>query len=738
MAFNEGTEKECIKGTVEDIVYKNTETGFAVLVLAVDGEPVTVVGELAAADEGEELTVWGEFTAHPTYGEQFKASACEITLPSGSAAILRYLSGGAVAGVGPTYARRIVDAFGDRALDVMAHEPKRLASIKGISPKKAEAICAEFRKIYGVREALGKLGALGLETGDALMLYKAYGDITPDIVGDNPYIMCGFPLYKPFEFADGIAGGLGLTGDHKYRIRAGLVYILRHNLGNGHTCIPTDKLIDSAYNYLAVGRDPVEIELYEAADEGFLKIDTADGDERVFLPEMLEKERYIAERLLLLSRLQFAPPESAESMIDDFQRKSGIVYEQLQRQAVKSALSSGVVVITGGPGTGKTTALNAIIALCEQNGDRVMLAAPTGRAAKRLSELTGKQAKTIHRLLEVDYRGDAQEVRFVHDENKPLNGDVVVVDEMSMVDVSLFDALLRGIRPQCRLVLVGDFNQLPSVGAGNLLRDIIDSGVCETVEFSRIFRQAAESLIVVNAHRIVGGDEPDLDVRQKDFFFIDVERSRGVDYICDLAGRRLPRAYGYDPLSDIQILTPSRIGEMGAAALNDGLRARLNPPGESKQETRLMGQLFREGDRVMQVRNNYDIEWTRDGGEKGLGVFNGDVGIIRAVNRRDGTLTCIFDDKTVVYSFDAARQLEPAFAVTVHKSQGSEYPAVILALGGVPRRLCYRNLLYTAVTRAKELLVLVGERNVVTAMVANDRKMLRYTGLRSFLEEGAP
>lgn len=733
----EKTEKDCIKGTVEDIVYRNSETGFAVLELAVDKELVTVVGELASANEGEELTVWGEFTSHPTYGDQFRASACEITLPSDSAAILRYLSGRAVAGVGPTFARRIVDAFGDRSLDVMAHEPEKLASVKGISPKKAQAICTEFRKIYGVREVLGKLGAIGLETGDALMLYKAYGDITPDIITDNPYIMCGFPLYKPFEFADSIAGGFGLTGEHSYRIRAGLVYILRHNLGNGHTCIPTDKLIDSAYNYLAVDRDPVEIELYEAVNDGLLRIDTTDGEERVFLPEMLEKERYISERLLLLRGLSFAPPESADRMIDDFQRDSGIVYEQLQRQAVKSALSSGVVVITGGPGTGKTTALNAIIALCEQNGDKVLLAAPTGRAAKRLSQLTGRDAKTIHRLLEVDFRGDSQEVRFVHDESRPLKCDVVVVDEMSMVDVPLFDALLRGIRPQCRLVLVGDFNQLPSVGAGNILRDIIDSGVCETVEFTRIFRQAAESLIVVNAHRIVGGDEPDLDMKEKDFFFIEVDRARGVEYVCDLAGRRLPKAYGYDPLSEIQILTPSRIGEMGTAALNDGLRARLNPARETKQEIRLMGQLFREGDRVMQTRNNYDIEWTRDDGEKGLGMFNGDVGLIKSINKRDASIVCVFDDRTVSYSFDAARQLEPAFAMTVHKSQGSEYPAVVLALAGVPRRLCYRNLLYTAVTRAKELLVLVGERRVVSAMVANDRRMLRYTGLRSFLEEGA-
>ncbi len=730
-------EKDCIKGTVEGIVYRNEDTGFAVVDLGVDGELVTVVGELARVAVGEELTVWGEFSNHPTYGDQFRASASETTLPSDAAAILRYLSNGAVAGVGPVIARRIVNSFGDASLDVMAHAPEKLAAVKGVSPKKAAEIGNEFKKIYGVREVLAGLSAFGLDTGDALMLYKAYGDISPEIVKDNPYILCGYPLYKPFENADAIAERFSIEHTHKNRLRAGIIYVLRHNLNNGHTCLPTEKLIDTAYNFLDVERDAVEIELYEAVDGGFIGIAAVDGEERLFLSDILMRERYIADRLLLLRSLSFTPPESADSLIDEFQQINGIEYEALQRTAIRSALSGGAVVITGGPGTGKTTTLNAIITLCERNGDKVALAAPTGRAAKRLSELTWREAKTIHRLLEVDFKGNAEQVRFVHDEHNPLKCDVVVVDEMSMVDIQLFDALLRGIRPQCRLVLVGDFNQLPSVGAGNILRDIIDSGECETVEFRKIFRQAAESLIVVNAHRIVAGEEPDLDIKEKDFFFIDVQKDAGIDYVCDLVGRRLPKAYGYDPFSDIQVLTPSRIGNMGTSVLNEALRARLNKASPEKNEVKVMGQLFREGDRIMQTRNNYDIEWARDNGEKGLGMFNGDIGTVEAIDRKNQRIVCAFEDRKVGYSFEQARQLEPAYAVTVHKSQGSEFPAVVLAVSGVPRKLCYRNLLYTAVTRAKDLLVIVGEKPVITAMVANDRRMLRYTGLGSFLSEGA-
>lgn len=729
-------EQDSIQGIVESVIFRNDDTGFTVMDIESTGELITVVGNLPALSAGEEVTVWGEFVTHSTYGDQFRAIACESNLPSGAAAIKRYLAGGAIAGVGPSLADRIVKLFGDATLDVMAHDPKKLAVIKGISEKKALEIGESFKKIYGVRETLAKLAEFKLNTEESLVLYKAYAEYAPELIESNPYMLCGFPLYRDFSISDQLALERGFSTDDKRRISAGFVFVLRHNLNNGHTCIPTDKLIDTVTGFLELPRDTVEIQLYETVNDGLLGIATVNGDERIFLPEMLGRERYICDRLLFLRSIQYAEPAEADKMIDTFQLENSIEYEALQRQAIKSALAGGAVVITGGPGTGKTTTINAIITICENMGDKVALAAPTGRAAKRMSELTGRDARTIHRLLEVDYRGNTDDIRFVHDEANPLKYDVIIIDEMSMVDVTLFDSLLRGIKPSCRLVMVGDFNQLPSVGAGNLLKDIINSGVCTTVEFSRIFRQAAESLIIVNAHKIVGGDDPDLDMKEKDFFFLDIDKETGPGFISDLVGRRLPKAYKYDPLSDIQVITPSHTGEMGTNNLNECLRARINPPAENRAEARILGTLFREGDKVMQVRNNYDIEWQRDNGEKGLGVFNGDIGIIDHIERRTQTVAVLFDDRRVNYTFDKLRQLEVAYAVTVHKSQGSEFPAVVLAMAGVPRRLCYRNLLYTAVTRAKNILVIVGDRQVISAMVANDRRMLRYTGLCSFLTEG--
>ena len=721
-----------ITGTVENVIFQNEETGFSVIDLGVGDELLTVVGELFGVAEGEELTVWGEYNTHPTFGLQFKASAAEKVLPSTATAIRKYLAGSAISGIGPVLAGRMVDAFGDSTLEVIASKPEQLSNIKGVSKKKAAEINAEFRKIYGVREVISGLAALGLDTADALTLYRAFSDITVDILKDNPYMVCGFPLYKEFEFADGLAKGLGIEPGHINRVRAGLVYVLRHNLQNGHTCIPAEKLIDTVYNFLELARDAVEIELYNAVEDGLLKTAAVDEEERVFLGDMMRAESYIAERIGLLNTLEFHSVDDADKLIDEFEKTNEIEYETLQRRAIKKSLTNGAVVITGGPGTGKTTTLNAIIALCEQNGDKVALAAPTGRAAKRLSELTGREAKTIHRLLEVEMQKN-DTVKFVHDETNLLKYDVAIIDEMSMVDVALFESLLRGLRPQCRLIMVGDFNQLPSVGAGNLLRDIIDSGACETIEFQKIFRQAAKSLIVVNAHSIVAGEMPDIEARDNDFFFLNTDKEHGAELVCSLVAQRLPKAYKLDPFYDIQVLSPSRIGLAGTMTLNEQLRARLNPAKQDVGEMRLMGQLFREGDRVMQIKNNYDIQWQKDGGEQGVGAFNGDIGIVETVDRRMQAIKVVFDDRRVTYSFEQAKQLEPAYAVTVHKSQGSEFAAVVLALCDFPRKLCYRNLLYTAVTRARKLLVVVGDAAMFEAMVHNDRKMLRYTGLREFL-----
>ncbi len=720
-----------INGTVENIVYKNDEKGFAVIEMDVNGELVTVVGELFGVSVGEELTVYGEFVNHPTFGPQFKAGACEVVLPSDATAIYKYLSNGAISGIGPALARRMVDAFSDKTLDVIAKAPEQLTNIKGISKEKAKKISEEFKKIYGVREVFAEMSSLGLDMSDSLTLYRAYGDFTPELIKGNPYMICGFPVYKEFSTAEALAAKLGYSSDDVNRIRAGIIYILRHNLNNGHTCVPVETLITKASDFLEIERDTVEIALFDAAEEGKLSVIKFSGTEYAFLCDMAKAERYIAERLLFLKTISYKNALDAGKEIAEFEKFNKIEYEELQKRAISASLTSGAVVITGGPGTGKTTALNAIIALCEKNGDRVSLCAPTGRAAKRLFELTGREAKTVHRLLEMDYKDG--NLSFVHNEENPLKSDVIVIDEMSMVDAALFEALLRGIQPHCRLVMVGDFNQLPSVGAGNVLRDIIESGVCETVELQKIFRQAAKSLIVVNAHSIVNGEMPDIETRNNDFFFLKTTKEDGAALICGLIAQRLPKSYKYDPYSDIQILSPSRIGELGTVALNEKIRARLNPKKENKGEIRIMGTLFREGDRVMQTRNNYDITWTKDGGEKGIGVFNGDIGIIENIDHKRRVIKCFFDDRTVEYTFEQAVQLEAAFAVTVHKSQGSEFPCVILSLCGFPRKLCYRNLLYTAVTRARERLIIVGDQETLEAMVQNDKKSLRYTGLAAFL-----
>lgn len=721
-----------INGTVENIVYKNDDKGFGVIDLDVNGELVTVVGELFGVSVGEELTVYGEFVNHPTFGPQFKAGACEVVLPSDAAAIYKYLSNGAVSGIGPALARRIVDAFSDKTLDVIAKNPEQLTNIKGISKDKAKRISEEFRKIYGVREVFAEMSALGLDMSDSLLLYRAYGDLTPELIKGNPYMVCGYPAYKDFSVAEALASRLGFTSDDVNRIRAGIIYILRHNTNNGHTCVPVESLISKASEFLEIERDAVEIALFDAAEEGKLSVKKIDGTEFAFLCDFARAEYYIAERLLFLKTISYKAAIDAEKEIAEFEKYNGIEYEELQKKAILASLTSGAVVITGGPGTGKTTALNAIISLCERNGDRVFLCAPTGRAAKRLSELTGHEAKTIHRLLEMDYKGGG-ELAFVHNEENPLKCDAIVIDEMSMTDSLLFESLLRGIQPHCRLVMVGDFNQLPSVGAGNVLRDIIESGACETVELQKIFRQAAKSLIVVNAHSIVNGEIPDTESHDRDFFFLKADRESGAALICDLIARRLPKSYKYDPFTDIQILAPSRIGELGTVTLNEKVRARLNPKAEGKGEIKIMGSLFREGDRVMQTKNNYDITWSKDGGEKGIGVFNGDIGTIEKIDHKRRVIVCFFDDRTVEYTFEQAVQLEAAYAVTVHKSQGSEFPCVILSLCDFSRKLCYRNLLYTAVTRARELLIIVGDEQTLEAMVLNDKKTLRYTGLAAFL-----
>jgi len=733
-ALNTSTEKTELHGIVEDIVYQNSDTGYGVIEIDADGMAVTLVGDLAFVKVGEEIAAYGNYVTHPNYGVQFRCDAIERTLPTSATAIMKYLSNGAVTGIGPSTAKKLVKAFGTQTLEVMAREPEKLVEIKGISMEKAKAISSELAQMFGLKETIAEMTALGLSTDDALQLYKVYGLDTSDLVKDNPYLLCGFPVYKDFVFVDGIAEQNGIGDNDPRRIRAGLVNTLRHNAEKGHSCVPTEKLIDNTKEFLLCDRDAVEIELFAGVEEGFFGHDAQGEYETTFLLDNYQAEKYIAERIRYLAQNEFISKVDADREIDQFEEKNGIVYEELQREAIAASLTSGVVVLTGGPGTGKTTTVNTILALCEKQGNKVALCAPTGRAAKRMSELTGKDAKTIHRLLEVDYGGKGQ-VKFVHNENNTLKYDLVIVDEMSMVDCQLFADLLKGLKPWCRLVLVGDSDQLPSVGAGNVLRDIISSGVCKTVALEKIFRQAAQSLIVVNAHTILEGRMPDLTKKDNDFFYLPCEKEDVPKLITDLVSRRLPKSYRFDPIEDIQVITPSKLGLSGTVVLNEHLREKLNPPAPNRAEIRMGPFSFREQDKVMVTRNAYEVPWTRDNGEVGAGMFNGDIGTILKVDKNRDTVYVKVDDRTAEFTFDQLGLLDHAYAITVHKSQGSEFPAVILAEGDTPRRLRYRNLLYTAITRAKRLLIIVGSDQIVQGMVENDGKLLRYTGLERFLLE---
>ncbi|MEG2537781.1 MAG: ATP-dependent RecD-like DNA helicase [Hydrogenoanaerobacterium sp.] len=730
-------EPEKLEGTVEHVTFHSDETGFTVLSLATKDETelVTVVGEMVDINDGEQLSLLGEYISHPSYGQQFRASVCEKTLPATANAILKYLSSKAIKGVGPVMASRMVTAFGDKTLEVIESSPEKLTEVRGISPQKARDIATEFKRIYGVRVVMLFLSKYNLHPSVCVRVWKKWGVTSVDVITENPYLLCMSDLGVGFEQADEIAMQLGFADDHPYRINAALNFVLRHNLNNGHTCLPQENLLRIATELLGIQREQTEQCLYEQVKKEELIEHDAGGRVFVYLPQYYFAERYISGRLLITR----AAAETDESLsyadqIDILEKTQSITYEGLQRKAIASALNSGVLVLTGGPGTGKTTTINAIIELFEQLGEKVLLAAPTGRAAKRMTELTGREAKTIHRLLEVDFKaGDS--LAFKRNEKNPLDAGVIIIDEMSMVDTLLFESLLRAMRLSCRLVLVGDADQLPSVGAGNLLRDIIDSDVLDTVNLKEIFRQAAQSLIVTNAHEIVQGEYPVLSRRDSDFFFMHGNSTEEITKtIIDLIQRRLPKAYKLSPKWDIQVLAPGRKGELGTTELNRRLQEQLNPPSPQKHEFKMAGYIFREGDKIMQIRNNYDIVWSREGAEDGLGIFNGDIGEILQIDKTTRTLLLRFDDKQAEYSFDMAAELELAYAVTVHKSQGSEFEAVIIPLWRPTRNLYYRNLLYTGVTRAKRLLILIGDKAGVNYMVDNNKKTLRYTNLAQFLQ----
>lgn len=731
-------EMQTLRGTVESVVFRNEQNGYTVFELACDRQLVTVVGTLPPISQGETFTVRGEWGEHPNYGRQFKAETFEQELPADESAMLRYLSSGAVKGIGAALAGRIVQAFGADTLEVLEHDPERLArEVKGVSLQRAQQMSEAYNAQFGVRSCMLFLQQYGVTAAQAIRIWKRFGVQATDLVRRNPYILCESGLWIGFEKADDIALRLGIGKEDGFRIRAGMAHILRHNLYTaGHTYIPREKLLGTASDLLGVPESDAAAQLDALVRGGELVQAELGGRGCVFLPEAEHAERYIAGRLLLMCGIKPAPMGDVDARIDEAEHRLNIQYAQKQREAIRTACESHVMVLTGGPGTGKTTALNAIIHVYEGMGLKVALAAPTGRAAKRMSEVSGREAKTIHRLLEMAYE-DGDVPRFARGEQNPLDCTALIVDELSMVDVMLLESLLRALRMGCRLVLVGDADQLPPVGPGNALRDIIASGRVPVVVLSEIFRQAAQSLIVRNAHRIVGGEMPELTRADGDFFFLSRRTADKVlSTLVELASERLPRAYGYSPLWDMQVLTPGRKGELGSQALNRRLQQVLNPPDSGKAERPAGFGVLREGDKVMQVKNNYDLAWKREVGENGAGVFNGDVGLLERVDKRTGTLWVRYEDRLAEYAPEQADELELAYAVTVHKSQGSEFRAVLLPLFEGPSLLLYRNLLYTAVTRAKELTILIGRVETVRRMVENDRRARRYTGLRTFLAEG--
>ena len=723
-----------IEGSVDKILFSNTDNGYVVLDLDTGDTLTTVVGDLGNVEEGEELCVTGEFVTHSKFGLQFKASVCERKLPETASAIQKYLSSGAIKGIGPSLAKKIVEKFGDRTLEVIEYEPQELTQVKGISPKKYEEISQEFRRIFGIRKLMIYLSNFSVPPAAAVRVWKKWGQFSIDVIKDNPYVLCSEGIEVDFRRADKIAVELKISADDKNRIRAGMAYVLEENALSGHTCLPTDRLLKITSDLLSI----TEQDFFETLEQEYNEENLMECIKKnrpfTFLQDYYVAENYIAGRMGVMKDFFKDNASNFDNVIDLEEQRNDIKYEELQRKAISLALSQGFLILTGGPGTGKTTTLNAIISLYEQQGMRVMISAPTGRAAKRISDLTGYEAKTIHRLLEVGYDSNGK-LKFVHNENNLIHCDVLIIDEMSMVDVLLFEALLRAMKLSCRLIMVGDSDQLPSVGAGNILKDMIDSQMITVIQLKQIFRQAQKSCIVTNAHKIVEGHLPDLAQKNSDFFFIQrLKEPQAIDTIIELYKHRLPKAYNLSSREDIQILSPSRKGTIGVIELNKRLQQEINPPDKSLHEVKGMLYIFRENDKVMQTKNNYDIVWSKDH-EAGTGIFNGDIGLILSIRRTEGVVQINFDGRIAEYSFEMLDQLELAYAITVHKSQGSEFPVVILPLLGGYDKLYFRNLLYTAVTRAKKMLIIVGSKNRVEYMVANNRRTLRYTCLKAMLIE---
>ncbi len=730
-------ELEILQGAVSAVVYQNYENGYAVLRLNLDGgQTVTVVGTIPLPAVGERLMVTGKWSTHSNYGRQFEAEFLERLMPQTSVEILNYLSSRVIKGIGPRTASRIVEMFGEQTLAIMEREPERLSEVPGISREKARKIGEEFKLHVGIRQIMEFFALHHLSAELAVQVYKRYGDSTMELLYDDPYLLMDEELNASFGAVDQFAISLGVAGDDPRRVEAGTLFELSYNLTGGHCFLPEEKLIAATARLLQLESDePVKQGIARLLEADRLVRERLAGITVIYLPELHEAETECTRMLLDFAGHSFPEPRGLDRQIQAIAKESGIEYSEEQTQAIREAATSGLLLITGGPGTGKTTILRGILELLGQNQLRCLLAAPTGRAAKRLTEVTGEDASTIHRLLEAGIDPATGKMFFARDAENPLKCDAVIVDEMSMVDVSLLYSLLQAIPTGKRLILVGDPDQLPPVGPGFPFGDMLRSGSLPTVRLTEIFRQAQKSLIVMNAHRVNQGEMPDLKCVSSDFFFM---RRTSEEAVCalirDLCATRLPQKMGI-PTDQIQVLSPTRKGAVGTVNLNRLLQAALNPQSPGKKERSYGDYQFREGDRVMQIRNNYDILWKKaDGSAVGAGIFNGDVGRIQTIDPASETLTVLFDDRVAEYDFTQLGELEPAYAMTVHKSQGSEYRAVILTAWNGSPYLLSRSILYTAITRARELLIIVGREETVGVMVENARKNRRYSGLKLRLQ----
>lgn len=723
-----------LEGMVEDIIFRNESNSYTVATLDTRDGKATIVGYIPFINIGETIRAEGEWIYHPNYGEQLEISNVSIVVPSTLNGIEKYLSSGLIPYIGPKTAKRIVEKFGLDALDIIQYSPERLKEIEGIGDKKLEKIVESFREQGELRDIMVFLQQYDITPNYGIRIYKKYGKDTINIIMENPYRLSEDIFGIGFKTADKIAQNMGISKESPYRIEGGIRFIINKYAGNGHSYVPREELIQKTSELLEVENILIEESIRDLAIKGIIHILNIDEKTLIYYTPFHIAENNVSRKIVELSRVELDSFKiDIDKAIQTIEGEDGIKFANKQREAIKESIENGMVVITGGPGTGKTTTINAIIKIFEDQGLKVNLAAPTGRAAKRMTETTGREAKTIHRLLEYSFM--EEEMAFGLDEDNPLETDLLIIDEASMIDILLMNNLLKALVPGTRLILVGDVDQLPSVGAGNVLNDIIKSEAVKVVKLDEIFRQAEESMIVVNAHRINKGQFPFLNEREKDFYFIRENNPNNiVNIISSLCKDRLPNYYGLDPLKDIQVLTPMKKGDVGINALNKHLQNILNPKAYGKEEKIIGDELFRVGDKVMQIKNNYTTEWEiiKEGTiqEKGEGVFNGDFGFVMDIDQDNRIMKILFDDeKEVEYNFNQLDELKLSYATTVHKSQGSEFPVVVMPIYWGPPMLLTRNLLYTAITRAKKLVVLVGEERYLRTMIGNNRITKRYSSL---------